>query len=412
MSARLRETAMSNQSVIDLLRGCSLFGSFDQRELRELEKTLQIVDFSPGEFVCREGESGDRMFLIVTGRVRITHAAGGDREQAIALLGPGACIGEMAFLDGGRRSASVVATRSSKLVVVGHESLEAVAERYPASRVKFLKEGVRVLSERLRASNQRYWDLADRSVKTQIHVAESRSRLLSLVSHELRTPLTVIKVAAQAIERGACGHERGFAGKIARESDHLRVLVEDLTALCLLQSGAGAGDGTELDASELVAEVVKELSGLAERSGVVIKANFRNGSSVVLADRGLLRRALYHLIQNAVKFSPPREEVSVDLDVSRAGMTRIQIRDHGDGIDVASLERLKKSFIQNQDPLNRDVEGLGIGLPLACEVVEVLGGRLSAESAPGEGTLVIVELPRMEGRLAVAPAEERSIQHG
>ncbi len=377
-----------------------------------LAESARAIEYGAGDVVCREGEAGNCLFLILSGSVHVTHATEKGVEQAIALLGPGECFGEMALLDGGPRSATATATRLSTLVRVGLETLDSVSARHPETRVKFLEQGVRILSDRLRASNQRYWDLANRSVQAQMNVSESRSRLLSLVSHELRTPLTVIKASAQLITRGARGHETAFAGKIVRETDHLQVLVEDLIALCLLQSGAGVGEATELDASDLIADVVRELSSLAERSGVVVAVQQYGASSTILADRSLLRRALRHLVENAVKFSPAGSDVRIELDAGPPGTARIRIIDQGDGIDTASLERLRQSFVQNQTPLNRDVEGLGIGLPLAYEVVEALGGSLSVDCVEGRGTQFTLDLPGVEETLALTPAQERSMQHG
>lgn len=403
---------MSSQSVIEALRRCVLFRSYREPELRILAESARTLKYEAGDVVCRQGEEGDSLLIIVSGSVRVTQATEKGLEQAIALLGPGACFGEMALLDAGTRSATATATRPSTLVRVGLETLDAVSRRHPEARIKFLEQGVRMLSGRLRSANQRYWDLANRSVQTRMNVSESRSRLLSLVSHELRTPLTVIKASAQLITRGAEGQETAFADKIVRETGHLQVLIEDLIALCLLQSGAGAGDATELDAAGLVAEVVKELSSLAERSGVGVTVRPSEASSTILADKGLLRRALRHLVENAIKFSPVGGDVRIEIDAGPPGRARIRIIDQGRGIDAASLERLRQSFVQDQSPLNRDVEGLGIGLPLAYEVVAALGGSLSADSAEGRGTQFILDLPRVEETLAFTPAEERSMQHG
>jgi CRP-like cAMP-binding protein len=104
----------------------------------------------------------------------------------------------MALLDGEPRSASATAARASELLRVGRASLEGLSRRHPESLEKLLREGIRVVSFRLRSANERYWGLAGRTLKAKADVAQTRSRLLSLVSHEFRTPLTIIKSSAFA----------------------------------------------------------------------------------------------------------------------------------------------------------------------------------------------------------------------
>lgn len=392
---------MPNEVLTETLRRCPLFASFTDEELGELANRAQTIDCAAEEAVCQEGEEGDSLFLIMNGSVRVTHTTEKGLDQPITLLGPGACLGEMALLDGGARSATAIAARPSTLLRVGRESLDRFFERRPEARIKYLEEGVRILSDRLRSSNRRYWDLADRSVQARMDASESRSRLLSLVSHELRTPLTAIKASAQLICRGAPGREAAFAGKIVTETDRLRVLIEDLIALCLLQSGMVAGDASELELSSLIAAVVKEISGRTEPSDVSITVE-KSAETIVFADRGLLGRALHHLVENAVRFSPAGGSVRIELDTGSSGTASVHISDQGPGIEPAALETLRRSFVQDQNPLNRDVEGLGIGLPLAYEIMAAVGGSLSIDSSPGRGTRVTAALPRVEESIATA----------
>lgn len=386
---------MPDVPTTETLRRCPLFASFAEDELAELAADAQTIHPATEEMVCREGEAGDSIFLVVSGSVRITHTTEKGLDQAITLLGPGACLGEMALLDGGSRSATAIAARPSTLLRVDRESLERLFLCRPGARIKFLDEGVRLLSERLRSSNRRYWDLADRSVREQMEASESRSRLLSLVSHELRTPLTAIKAAAQLIRRGADGQEGAFASKIVRETDRLRVLTEDLIALCLLQSGATVAEASELDLRDALNDLTKSHGRRTDRKDVSLEIG-ELVEARVLAERGLLGRALHHLVDNAVRHSPPNGTVRVELWTDDSEVLRLRIVDAGRGIDPVTLDRLRQSFVQDQNPLNRDIEGLGIGLPLAHEVMAALGGSLSFEASASGGTIVTMSLPRAE----------------
>ena len=379
-----------------LLRGCALFSTLGDPELDDLAGSAVIVHAGEGDTLFRQGEPGEHLYIIVSGTVRLSATTGGGLEQPIALHGPASCFGEMALLDGAPRSATAVALRPTELLRVGREELEGVLLRHPAARERFLREGVSLVSTRLRSANERYWSLAGRSLRARAGAAHARSRLASLMSHEFRTPLTVIKASAQRMRFGAPAAENPLIEKIEQQCGRLEVLVDDLIALALLQSSAAVQELADVDLAEVAAEVALEMSGPAQRKGLRLSLPESKGDAVVAADRSLVRRALRHLVDNAVKFSS-EGEILIEARAGAGGVCRLSVRDHGIGVEAGALERLSSSFVQEQDPHNRDVEGLGIGLALVTEVAKVHGGRLVVESTPGAGSLFALELPLKPG---------------
>jgi signal transduction histidine kinase len=385
-----------------VLRSCSLFAAFDDREIEELAESAVLITLTPGETVFQAGEPGDHLYLVASGMVRSIASAGGGLEQPIGLHGPGSSFGEMALLDGAPRSASAVVARPTELLRVGREEMEALFRRHPAASGKFLREGVKLLSSRLRSSNDRYWKLAGRSLQARAGAAHARSRLASLMSHEFRTPLTVIKASAQRMRFGASTTDRSLVEKIDQQCGRLEVLVDDLIALALLQSSEAIQAPGDVDLGEVAAEVAVEMSGPARRKGLRLSYPETRGEAVVAADRSLVRRALRHLVDNAVKYSAAGE-IRLEARAVPGGVCRLSVRDPGVGIEARDLERLSASFVQEQDPHNRNVEGLGIGLALVTEVARVHGGRLIVDSTPGEGSLFALELPPKPGESPESP---------
>jgi len=379
-----------------LLRGCALFSTLGGPELDDLAGPAVIVQAGEGDTLFRQGEPGEHLYIIVSGTVRLSATAGGGLEQPIALHGPTSCFGEMALLDGAPRSATAVALRPTELLRVGRQELEGVLLRHPAARERFLREGVSLVSTRLRSANERYWSLAGRTLRARAGAAHARSRLASLMSHEFRTPLTVIKASAQRMRFGAPAAENPLIEKIEQQCGRLEVLVDDLIALALLQSSAAVQELADVDLAEVAAEVALEMSGAAQRKGLRLSLPESKGDAVVAADRSLVRRALRHLVDNAVKFSS-EGEILIEARAGAGGVCRLSVRDHGIGVEAGALERLSSSFVQEQDPHNRDVEGLGIGLALVTEVAKVHGGRLVVESTAGAGSLFALELPLKPG---------------
>ena len=379
-----------------LLRGCALFSTLGDPELDDLAESAVIVHAGEGDSLFRQGEPGRDLYVIVSGTVRLSATREGGLEQPIALHGPGSCFGEMAILDGEPRSATAVAARPTELLRVGRDELEAMFRRHPAAREEFLREGVGLVSSRLRSANERYWSLAGRSLRARAGAAHARSRLASLMSHEFRTPLTVIKASAQRMRFGAPIAENPLVEKIEQQCGRLEVLVDDLIALALLQSSAAVQELADVDLADVAAEVALEMSAPARRKGLRLSLPETKGDAVVAADRSLVRRALRHLVDNAVKFSS-EGEILIEARAGAGGVCRLSVRDHGVGVEAGALERLSSSFVQEQDPHNRDVEGLGIGLALVTEVAKAHGGRLVVESTPGAGSLFALELPLKPG---------------
>ncbi len=396
VKSSLRENPALERSVgddrISLLKGCALFSALDEPELRELALSATLVQAGEGVTLFRQGEPGETLYIIVSGTVRLSWTTELGFEQPIAVHGASSCFGEMAVLDGEPRSATAVVVRPTMLLRVDRGDLEEAFQRHPSLRERFLRQSIRMISSRLRSANESYWRLAGRSLRARAEAAQARSRLAALMSHEFRTPLTVIKSSAQRMRFRAPNAEDSLIERIVRQCARLEVLVEDLIALALLQSTTALQELADVDLSEVAAEVGVEMSGPARQKGLWLSLKSESGLPVVVADRFLVRRALRHLVDNAVKFSS-EGEIVIETGLGADGLCRLSVRDNGIGIDPLDLERLSSTFIQDQDPHNRAVEGLGIGLALVREIARSHGGRLMVQSFRGAGSHFVIELP-------------------
>jgi len=378
---------------LDVLRRFPLFSFLADEELEDLGESAVALRAGSGETLFRQGDAAEHMFLIVSGSIRLSSTGAGDLEHPIALQGPESCFGEMGFLDEGPRSATAVAARPTELLRIGRDDLNEVLARHEGARERFLLAALRLVSSRLRAANERYWNLAAKGRVAKADEAQSRSRLASLVSHEFRTPLTIIKSSAQRLRMALKEEESLLAAKIEQQCSRLESLIDDLIALSLLQSSSAPSEAGEFDLTHLAAEVVAEASRQAQAKGLRLSMARADEEVVISADRVLLRRALRHLVHNAIKFSTAGDVV-VEASGIDGEWCRLRVRDQGIGIEGRALERLTASFVQEQSPLNREVDGLGIGLALAKEVARVHGGRLVVESRLGFGSSFALELPR------------------
>ena len=216
---------------------------------------------------------------------------------------------------------------------------------------------------------------------------EVKTALLRTVSHDLRSPLTAIMAAGDALsaERIEDADRRALGEAVAAESARLSKLVDQLLDLSRLEGGHAQPRPDWCSIEEIVTSAVEDLG---ERAGLV-KVALDPDIPFVRADPAQLERAIANLLDNAVRFSVDDHA----LVRGRALRDRVAIRvvDRGPGVPHGELERIFEPFYQGPD--DRPHEGSGLGLAIVRGLVEVNGGRVWAESMPGQGTTFVIELP-------------------
>jgi CRP/FNR family transcriptional regulator, cyclic AMP receptor protein len=139
--------------VIELLRGAVIFRGLDDGELARVASLCRPQEFVSGQFVFHEDEPGDRLFLILEGEVRISRTIPGSGEEALAVLKPGALFGEMSVFDQSTRSTDAIANGGARCLTILRPDFESLLEGNPALANKVLRACVRLLSGRLRSTN-------------------------------------------------------------------------------------------------------------------------------------------------------------------------------------------------------------------------------------------------------------------
>lgn len=221
-------------------------------------------------------------------------------------------------------------------------------------------------------------------------------RLLAMVSHELRAPLSPILLAAMALERdaGLPADARRRASSIVRNATLENRLVEDLLDLARIDRGKVALDRRPTDLREVVQEALRTSGAELAAKGVRLEVDFGpEGPQLLAADPLRLQQALWNLLGNALKFTPPGGAVQV---TSRrdGGEWVVEVADTGIGIEASRLSRVFAPFEQGSAEITRLYGGLGVGLAISKAMVEAHGGTLTAASeGPGRGATFTVRLP-------------------
>ena len=139
--------------VTELLRQVAIFKDLDDGELARVAEVCRNQTFQSGEYIFREGEPGNRLYLIVEGEVRISRTIPGSGEEALAILKPGALFGEMSVIDRSERSTDAISNGGTKVLTIARSDFELLLDFNRELAYKVLWSCVRVLSMRLRSTN-------------------------------------------------------------------------------------------------------------------------------------------------------------------------------------------------------------------------------------------------------------------
>ena len=227
---------------------------------------------------------------------------------------------------------------------------------------------------------------------------QTKTRFLSNVSHELRTPLSVILNTCEFLKGGYGGPLTDKQLRCINDAtecgNHLLSLINDLLDLTRLQAGRKQFRPMAMPLAELIQGCVLEMRSYRPKNDVALTWSLEPGDFCVYADPQLLRQILYNLLSNALKFTTPGCHVTVRARQDKAaGLALLTVEDDGIGIAPEDQERIFLEFEQLENPLTKMTAGTGLGLPIVKKLVELHGGHISVQSAPGKGTAFTFTLP-------------------
>jgi PAS domain S-box-containing protein len=224
----------------------------------------------------------------------------------------------------------------------------------------------------------------------------AKSQFLANMSHELRTPLNSIIGFSDMLLLKSFGDinekQERYLNNVSSSGKHLLNVINDILDLSKIEAGMMEMNTDDVDVSELVNEVIGNISSLAVRKNLSLKSNIDEQLTIIKADRTKIRQTLLNLLSNAMKFTP--ENGNVIVDVRKSGKYAIfSVKDTGIGISESDLKSLFHEFTQVDSAHNRKYQGTGLGLALVKKFVEMHDGRVWVESELGKGSCFYFEIP-------------------
>jgi len=243
----------------------------------------------------------------------------------------------------------------------------------------------------------------------------AKSEFMSRMSHELRTPLNAIIGFAQLLSQPNHGfaveRQATFLEHILQGGQHLLKLIGELLNLASIEAGKVELEMQALSLPELMAECEVLIAPQAQAHGVTMRFESASAAPIgVIADRTRLKQVMLNLLSNAVKYNRPEGQVSVTVSALGAERVRIAVRDTGDGLTPQQVARLFEAFnrLGRAKTGPNAIEGTGLGLVVTKHLVELMGGRIGVDSAPGAGSCFWVDLFAADGGLLATRSVDAS----
>lgn len=267
---------------------------------------------------------------------------------------------------------------------------ELVAQAIARLRLRFILVDAAVF---IVVGTAGFW-YARRTMRPIDDALANQRRFIADASHELRTPLAIMKADFEVAQRGPpdVAELQRALGSGLEEVERMSGVVADLLTLSRIDAHEERLERREIDVSALLDATVAKLAAFAALREVEVVREGGCGEVFAVADAEHLQRALLNLVKNAVEHSPRGSQVAVRLacDGERA---RIQVADHGVGMDREQLDHAFERFYRADGARSRASGGSGLGLPIALWVIEAHGGTLRLASTAGKGVTATVLLP-------------------
>lgn len=229
--------------------------------------------------------------------------------------------------------------------------------------------------------------------------AETANRIkdefLAVLSHELRSPLNPILGWSRLLQQGKLDAAKTMIalGTIERNAQLQSQLINDLLDISRILSGKLSLNAMSVDLNMTISAALETVRLAAEAKSLQIQTTFSPGVGMVIGDAGRLQQVIWNLLSNAVKFTPGGGQITVRLTQTKTHV-QIQVTDTGKGINPDFLPYVFEHFRQEDGAITRKFGGLGLGLAIARQIVELHGGRIWVESRGEDlGATFAVELP-------------------
>jgi signal transduction histidine kinase len=402
-------TASSTFDKISLLQ--IAFPRLEEDELQEIADLTELCTYPPNHILCQEGEFENIFYVVAEGNLVITKTIGEEEgERILRLGGKGDLVGEMALIQNVPRAATVRTTSECTVLEMEKEDFETILSRSP----RMAMDIIGITLDRMRSNDQMIIDELQQTNKVLRQLDRNKLEFIQVAAHELRTPLTVLKGYVDVLHSfsdvQANDTIREVFDGILKGADRMHEIVNLMLDITRIDVETSMLRFVPVSVNPIINKLVRDFNQAAADRSIEISTWNAEDLPNIIADPDMIQKALYHLVVNAVKYTPDGGKVEVRtypvlMEDSQPGI-EIAVKDTGIGLDAEHHDLVFEKFYQvGSVALHSSGQtifkggGPGLGLAIVRGVAQNHGGRVWVES-PGcdeencPGSTFFLQLPR------------------
>jgi len=348
----------------------------------DLDQSARLVlRMTAARSIYAQGQAGVRYFIVSLLITGIVFGA------IILILLDRLILSRLSHLSSSVRRIGASRDLAARVAVSGHDELSELAGEVNAMLVALQSAD----ADRRQAVALR------EQTRVQAEALQAKREIVSIVSHELRTPLTPIMGFIDLLLLGE-GGELGAEQQMLLESIQsntlrLKALVDDLLEIGRIEANRVALHYTPTDLAKLLAETMRLLQPDFKRKEIRLSYEIAAALPLVEADGKRIGQVIVNLLSNALKYTPPRAEITLRAFQRGPAEVEVQVADTGVGISPEQQRHLFDPFYRADNALSDQAGGTGLGLSIAKSFVELHGGKIWVESTVGVGSVFAFTLP-------------------
>jgi signal transduction histidine kinase len=367
------------------------FKGLDDDELEQVAALTEFHTYPADHVLCQEGAYEDVLYIVAAGEIVVSRKMIDGQERTLRLGGRGDVVGEMAPIQSAPRAATVRTTTECTVLEMEKDDFETILSRSPRMALDL----VRIALDRIRANDQMMIADLQKTNKVLRQLDRNKLEFIQIAAHELRTPLTVlngyVKVLNSFPETRTNPAFGDVIDGILKGADRIHEVVNMMLDLTRVGNETVKVASVPVPLRRIIDDLIRGFRKATTERNIHLTAHYAQGTPVIQGDPTLIDKALYHLIINAIKYTPDGGKVLITtrptLMDDNTPCVEIAVKDWGIGLDDEHHELIFEKFYQVGDvALHSSGKttfkggGPGLGLALVRGVARAHGGKVWVES--------------------------------
>ena len=368
------------------------YRGLEEAELEEIARLTKFCSYPTNHVLCREGADENVLYIVAEGNVVIAQKMSDDRERILRVGGKGDVVGEMALIQNAPRSASVRTISACTMLEMKKKDFETILSRSPRMAIDI----IRITLDRIRENDQVAIADLQKTNKVLRQLDRNKLEFIQVTAHELRTPLTVLKGYVNMLHSFPDVKDNPLLSEVLeginKGSERMHEVVNTMLDVTRIDADVLKVAFVPVSLKQVINEIVHRFSKAVEERNIEILIEYDEKTPNIKADPGLIEKALYHLIVNAIKYTPDGGRVYIStypiLMSDNGDGVEIAVKDTGIGLDPEHHELVFEKFYQVGSVATHSSGktalkggGAGLGLAIVSGVARAHGGKVWVDSA-------------------------------